>query len=549
MNSIRTESTGPWAHEAEGLMVHLLDIDLMKGGCEWRMEQRFTESYVLIVATLGQGRLSVGSQHYRLRQDAVYVCPPGETFGAAAESEDGLGLFLLRYELYRIAGSNLDAVRCSGGAGFFPERGEIPVPSGARLAALCHTAYLHRQSRDSLERFRGQLVFQELLYSILENRRHSAEDSHSALERAKAYMDSHYQQNLSIEQLARLADISPKYFVDLFKKLYGISAVDYLTALRMNKAKQLMARSNARLKDIAHQVGYNDEFYFSRKFKKETGCPPTTYMSKRRRKIAAYGAGVTGHLLALHMIPYAAPLNPKWTAYYYRTYRSDIPVHLSAYRHNEHWKSNIETLFQVRPDSIISTDELQDGEKEMLEQAAPVYYIPRKHTDWREQLRLTAEYLDIPKEAELWLNNYDRKVKAVRERLKHKTKNETFLTLSLYKDRCQVYANRSIIEVFYGDLQLTPAHAIDQVFTGEPVTPERLHVYDADHILVNVCQETESLLHWESLQLSPSWQSLKAVSRNQVYVISSDPWREYSASSHDRLVDGTLRLLTGNRPC
>lgn len=138
-------------------MVHLLDIDLMKGGCEWRMEQRFTESYVLIVATLGQGRLSIGSQHYRLRQDAVYVCPPGETFGAAAESEDGLGLFLLRYELYRIAGSNRDAVRCSGGAGFFPERGEIPVPSGARLAALCHTAYLHRQSRDSWSVSAGSL--------------------------------------------------------------------------------------------------------------------------------------------------------------------------------------------------------------------------------------------------------------------------------------------------------------------------------------------------------------------------------------------------------
>ncbi|MDT2273884.1 AraC family transcriptional regulator [Paenibacillus larvae] len=81
-------------------------------------------------------------------------------------------------------------------------------------------------------------------------------------------MDNHYNENLTIEQLAHMAEVSPKYFVDLFKKTYGKSAMDYVTEVRVNSAKKLMVRSDARLRDIAHQVGYNDEFYFSRKFKR-----------------------------------------------------------------------------------------------------------------------------------------------------------------------------------------------------------------------------------------------------------------------------------------
>ncbi|MDT2258386.1 helix-turn-helix domain-containing protein [Paenibacillus larvae] len=48
--------------------------------------------------------------------------------------------------------------------------------------------------------------------------------------------------------------------------------MDYVTEVRVNSAKKLMVRSDARLRDIAHQVGYNDEFYFSRKFKKRLVC-------------------------------------------------------------------------------------------------------------------------------------------------------------------------------------------------------------------------------------------------------------------------------------
>ncbi|CAG7638399.1 HTH-type transcriptional activator Btr [Paenibacillus solanacearum] len=529
-------------------MLVLYGTETVKGGPGWKMTPRYTDSRVLIVLASGQGHLSIGKQTYRLRQDVIYICPPGETFGMEAESPEGLDLFLLAYEMYRINHPNREAVRLAEGGGLFPERGEMPVPSSIGPAAVCRTIHQLWTSAECLERYRGQLLFLELLYSATKYSGMAAEDSQSAVERAKAYMKAHYQHNLSIEQLAGLAGLSPKYFVDLFKKVHGVSALDYLTGLRMEQAKQLMAGSGMRLKDIAHQVGYNDEYYFSRKFKKETGVSPTAYIASRRRKIAAYGPGVLGHLLALRIVPYAAPLHPKWTLHYYRAFRSDIPVHLSAYRSNEHWRSNLELLLEGCPDAIICTDDLPAREKEQLERTAPVHYVPQQHACWREQFKGIAAYLGLEEEADKWLREYSLKAEAARERLQREVGGERFVTLSVFKDNCYLYVNRSIMEVLYGDLQLKPAHPLGSDLIKVPITPEELGRCAADRILVNVCQETESIRHWDLLSGSPPFQNLKAVRDNRVYTVPSDPLREYSASAHERLIEELLQLLTGNRP-
>ncbi len=68
-----------------------------------------------------------------------------------------------------------------------------------------------------------------------------------------------------------MAGISPKHYSETFKKLYGQSVTEYITDIRITNAKKLMAKANCKLREIAHQIGYQDEFYFSRIFKKHTG--------------------------------------------------------------------------------------------------------------------------------------------------------------------------------------------------------------------------------------------------------------------------------------
>jgi len=102
--------------------------------------------------------------------------------------------------------------------------------------------------------------------------------STSSIERAKAYIDNNYSnKDLSLDEVSREVDISPYYFSKLFKEETGENFIEYLTNLRLNKAKALLNDSNYSMKQICMEIGYADPNYFSRTFKKNFGVTPTEY--------------------------------------------------------------------------------------------------------------------------------------------------------------------------------------------------------------------------------------------------------------------------------
>ncbi len=83
------------------------------------------------------------------------------------------------------------------------------------------------------------------------------------------YILTHYKEAITRETLASLAGLSPSHFSHVFKRRTGKSPIEYLTDIRIRRAKELLVTSNKCLKEIAETVGYRDEFYFSRMFKEE----------------------------------------------------------------------------------------------------------------------------------------------------------------------------------------------------------------------------------------------------------------------------------------
>lgn len=109
-----------------------------------------------------------------------------------------------------------------------------------------------------------------------------------SLDDVRAYMSNHYHEPLSIDFLARLAGLSPNYFGEAFKKATGRSVMDYLTGLRIGRAKQLIRETDLYMREVARRVGYSDEYYFSRKFKKEVGLSPSAFGRSARQRIAVH---------------------------------------------------------------------------------------------------------------------------------------------------------------------------------------------------------------------------------------------------------------------
>ena len=99
---------------------------------------------------------------------------------------------------------------------------------------------------------------------------------------AKRYIQAHFQEELKLEDVSAVAGFNTTYFSTLFKKETGRNFSDYLTELRVNKAKELLCEEGLSIQDVCEMVGYRDLKYFSRLFKKVTGISPSDHRKMYR---------------------------------------------------------------------------------------------------------------------------------------------------------------------------------------------------------------------------------------------------------------------------
>ena len=99
--------------------------------------------------------------------------------------------------------------------------------------------------------------------------------------RAVEFIDQNYMdEELSLNKAAHVANVSANHFSAMFSQKMGQTFIEYLTSLRMNRAKELLRCTDKRSGEIALEVGYKDSHYFSFLFKKTQGCTPSEYRNQ-----------------------------------------------------------------------------------------------------------------------------------------------------------------------------------------------------------------------------------------------------------------------------
>ena len=104
-----------------------------------------------------------------------------------------------------------------------------------------------------------------------------------AVIRAKQYIQEHQTEDLSLGQVAKAVNTSTYYFCKMFKKVTGINFTDYLSRVRIEKAKNLLLNPNLRVSEIAYEVGFQSLTHFNRVFKRIIGQSPTVYRGQLAR--------------------------------------------------------------------------------------------------------------------------------------------------------------------------------------------------------------------------------------------------------------------------
>jgi YesN/AraC family two-component response regulator len=98
--------------------------------------------------------------------------------------------------------------------------------------------------------------------------------------RAKEYITEHQAENLTLGEVAKAVNTSTFYFCKIFRKVTGLNFTDYVSRVRIEKAKNLLLNRNLRVSEIAYEVGFQSLTHFNRVFKKILGVSPTQYRTR-----------------------------------------------------------------------------------------------------------------------------------------------------------------------------------------------------------------------------------------------------------------------------
>lgn len=128
--------------------------------------------------------------------------------------------------------------------------------------------------------------FKQILGLMARNRNSIAENQNEnkLVENAMLYFYRHFNENISINDYAKAEKITPCWFRSCFKKATDVSPQQFIKDIRLSYARELLLTTDYKVYEIANRCGYDNAFYFSRIFAKNTGCSPLRFRNDNKKQ-------------------------------------------------------------------------------------------------------------------------------------------------------------------------------------------------------------------------------------------------------------------------
>ncbi|THF72705.1 AraC family transcriptional regulator [Cohnella fermenti] len=260
------------------VMVRVLDVRHIRVERGDELYRYLTPASAFLFAAHGQGELWVEDDVRLIER--FYLLHTGKGRRVTVRTDGFVELYLILYKATLPASSLREFHMAMQSDNPFQETWGLVPSEPLELLELARTMQGDwRQAGDGVDRLRIKGDFIRFVYTILKMR--TERDSLPSLsEQVVRYLARHYRQPISLEQLAQQLSYSAQYIAKKFKEQTGRSPMEYIIALRMEGARELLIRTSATLQEVASHVGYPDLMYFSRVFKKNVGMTPGEYRKR-----------------------------------------------------------------------------------------------------------------------------------------------------------------------------------------------------------------------------------------------------------------------------
>jgi ABC-type Fe3+-hydroxamate transport system substrate-binding protein/AraC-like DNA-binding protein len=375
------------------------------------------------------------------------------------------------------------------------------------------------------------------------------------------YLAEHYSENITVEKLASMAGMGRAKYSAAFQLYMGKKPLEYLNSLRIETATKLLSQFDQPLREIARQVGFNDEYYFNKRFTQDVGMPPRMYanisrssvqelipssvanLSSRPRRIVVTGY-MLGELLALGIKPVGAALTIIMNQVVYRGLLEEVadvgtlgdPLRIAA----------------LHPDLIVLGCKLNRYYNE-LNSIAPTVILDDTLQSW-ERLLSVADLVGKREEAEAWIADYEKRWEIMwKSQVTDRKLYEKALVLLLFQGQLYLMGNSGFAVSLYHENGFQPSDCVIELMNqGEAfrkVSEDTLSRLDGDRLflLTDFREIDNQNVQW--LMNTQGWQAMNAVKRGCVHMVESS-WNYDDPVTRDRLLSvfpNILRVPSADR--
>lgn len=243
---------------------------------------RTLQHHEIIFVCEGNGHIVIGENRYLMKKGMLFYIPPGvrQTIEPRAQNPE-------HYMTVHFSGSRM-GLNPDGKWKYLENIQNLRQPSAQKITYYTPLEELFEKLLDTWNdkgpsyEFIAATLLRQLLIWVSQNKIKQSKNQAIFLkiDQIIEYMRQNINRKVTLEELSGIARLSTFYLSRTFKEATGYPIIKYFNKMKIEKAKELLIDGNKKVKEVAYELGYTNEFYFSRMFKRVEGLSPKEFYSK-----------------------------------------------------------------------------------------------------------------------------------------------------------------------------------------------------------------------------------------------------------------------------